>query len=570
MIPILYESNETSFISNGIGRLVDCIDCMVTEERNSVYECDFSYPVGGVNFDEIECGRIIGVVHDDSNDIQPFDIVSYSRPINGIVTFHAVHISYRLRGYVVEATDVNSLSTALTKLASATPSNPFTYQADFDVNAYAGAFNGIPRSVRQLLGGIEGSILDAYGGEYEWDKFTVKLHRARGEAKDFVIRYGVNMVDYNDDLDFSDSYTSAIPYWIGDDGNGGQTIIKGSKVDSGLTPYNGIERCAPMDLSEKFETMPSSAELEAYALSYMIAKNVNMPKQSIKVDFVRLQDFSEYSQYSNLLECNLCDSIEVMFPDYNQSGFFKIVKTEYDVLRERYSSMELGTLSTTLSQALGLGEQSSGGLSSGGSGGVPFGTCSTAQGTAAKTVTVSPPISSLATGTLIYVKFTNTNTIASPTLNVNGLGAKPIRRYGTTSPSTSAASSWNAGSIVALMYDGSYWQMIGWINTTYSGMTDAEYKAGTSTTNRLIAPARLKAAIKYWLADEIVTGSFVYNGASTTTITITDANVDGKSYVICGAQDSGNPPLRASISGSTITVYLSDPVTLMRVNYICF
>lgn len=128
-----------------------------------------------------------------------------------------------------------------------------------------------------------------------------------------------------------------------------------------------------------------------------------------------------------------------------------------------------------------------------------FGTCSEAAGTAAKTVTVDSSFV-LVTGASVAVKFTNTNSVANPTLNVNSTGAKAIMRYGTTTASTSAASSWNAGAIVTFVYDGTYWVMTNWLNTTYSGMTDAEYQAGTSTTNRLITPARLKAAILYWAA----------------------------------------------------------------------
>ena len=139
--------------------------------------------------------------------------------------------------------------------------------------------------------------------------------------------------------------------------------------------------------------------------------------------------------------------------------------------------------------------------------------CSTAANVAAKVVTI-PGITALTEGLAIAVKFAGSNTAASPTLNVNGLGAKDIMRYGTTRPSTSAASSWNAGSVVKFVYDGTYWQMVGWINTTYSGMTDAEYQAGTSTTQRLIAPSRLKAAIEYHAGNKITDFSYNYSTIS--------------------------------------------------------
>lgn len=356
MIPILYESTETAFASNGLGRLRDCISCKVTEERNGIFECDFEYPVDGANFDLIECGRIIGVTHDETGDVEPFDIVSYSKPISGVVSFHAVHISYRQRGIVARGTNVNSLADAFAVLQnSAQPSNPFTYSADFTSTAYASSFDGTPRSVRQFLGGIEGSILDAYGGEYEFDRFRVILHQSRGQVRDFVIRYGVNLLDYKDDTDYSETYTSCVPYWHGND-NGSDTTVVGNRVDLGGTAYNGQNVCAALDLSDKFQDKPTATQLEALALSLMQSRQTQLPAQNIAVDFIRLQDMG-YEGLETLLQCNLCDSIKVEFPRYGMSGTYKIVKTVWDVLADKYDSMELGQLSTTLAEALGIQSQ---------------------------------------------------------------------------------------------------------------------------------------------------------------------------------------------------------------------
>ena len=365
MIPILYESNEIAFTSNGLGRLRDCISCDVTEERNGIYECDFEYPVDGANFDLIQCGRVVAITHDDSGDIQPFDIVSYTKPIDGVVKFHAVHVSYRQSGIVAQGSGINSLADAMTMLtSSAQPSNPFTYEADFTSTAYMASADGTPRSVRQFLGGIEGSILDAYGGEYEFDRFRVILHRSRGVMRDFVIRYGVNMLDYSEDTDYSETYTSAIPFWKGND-NGTDTTVIGNRVDLGSTAYNGRNICASLDLSDKFENAPTQAQLESLALTIMQSRQTQMPAQSIKVDFVRLQDMG-FEGLDNLLQCNLCDTIRVEFPDYSMSGVFKIVKTVWDALEERYTAMELGTLSVSLADALGISNSLGG--SSGGEG----------------------------------------------------------------------------------------------------------------------------------------------------------------------------------------------------------
>lgn len=391
MIPILYESNETLFSSNGLGRLRDCISCIVTEERNGIYECDFEYPVGGANYDLLKLGRIIGVSHDEGRvsrpvryrdslsdeqddiltdedglaltgagtkyisdyDIQPFDIVSYSRPINGVVTFHAVHISYRQSKMVTYATEINSLEDAFqTFNDTCFPSgNPFTYYTDKESTGYIAAFDGTPRTIRSLLGGIEGSILDTYGGEYEWDKWTVKLHKARGELRDFSIRYGVNMTQFQDDTDYSEAFNTCVPFWK-DPSTG--AVVKGGAVGSGHSTIGVGSKCVPLDLTDKFESRPTVAQLEVMASSVLNESQPYLPKQTISVDFIRLQDEAGFDQFDSLLECKLCDSVKVIFPGYDMSAYYKIVKTTWNVLLDRYESMELGNLSTTLAEALGI------------------------------------------------------------------------------------------------------------------------------------------------------------------------------------------------------------------------
>lgn len=353
MIPILYEKTETGFSKNGIGRLRDCISCVVTEERNGIYECDFQYPISGENYDLITPGRIIGVTHDDTGDLQPFDIVGYERPIDGVVTFHAVHISYRLSGQVVWDASINSLSEAI-DLFNNVSNTSFHFYCDFSSNGYMSAGDGVPRTVRQMMGGIEGSVLDTYGGEWGFDKWRVWLYKARGVQRDFTIRYGVNMLDYNETADYSGAYNAAWPYWVGTGDNGSPVVVRGNVVDSNRQLYNGRKVIMPLDLTEKFENKPSVAQLDTAAETYMDANRPDLPAQTISVNFFRLQDTEEFAGFAPLMSCALCDTIKVAFPAYDTEAFFKIVKTEWDVLTGRYIEMELGQLSTSMSEALGI------------------------------------------------------------------------------------------------------------------------------------------------------------------------------------------------------------------------
>lgn len=354
MIPILYDSSETAFSSNGLGRLRDCATCTVTEERNGIYECEFTYPVDGAHFDEILLGRIIAVEHDYSNDVQPFDITQISEPIDGLVTFHATHISYRLSKCVATASNVQTMASALSALSNAVPDHGFTFESDMSGSGYVSAFDGTPMTVKSLLGGVEGSLLDTFGGEYLFDKFSVQLKQQRGVARNLTVRYGLNMTDYNDDLDITETYNACIAYWKGQSNNT-DVIVKTDLVSSGLASYSGRTECIALDLTDKFESQPTVAQLTTAAQTYMSSNQTNMPSRTIKVSFINLRDTTEYAELLPLFDCNLCDSIKVVFPRYGLEGTFKIVKTVYDVLLERFDEMELGNLSLTLSEALGLG-----------------------------------------------------------------------------------------------------------------------------------------------------------------------------------------------------------------------
>lgn len=405
MIPILYEKNETSFTSNGICRLRDTLSCVVTEERNGIYECDFDYPVTGAHYDEIVCGRIIAVTHDDSGDIQPFDIVGYTAPINGVVSFHAVHISYRLNkitsigiehingrrtiGQQTPQTPDNIMymvkngfqAMGVWVMYPAYPSCPFSFVTDITRTDVLMFENNEPLTVRQILGGKEGSILDRFHCEFEFDRWTVHMWSNRGQQRDFVIRYGLNMTEYNDEADTSEAYNSVAPYWL----NNGR-LKQLQHIDSGRSLPSGRVACVPLDLSGQFSDEPTDAQLTTAARSYMNTNRTYNPSETIKVSFVRLQDSEEYEQYQLLMQCGLCDTITVKFPMYGMSSRMKIVKVIWNVLQERYDSMELGELSTTLSQALGVSGGSSYSGSSGGNG--------------ASIETISPTITA-STGTLV-------------------------------------------------------------------------------------------------------------------------------------------------------------------------
>lgn len=207
-----------------------------------------------------------------------------------------------------------------------------------------------------------------------------------------------------------------------------------------------------------------------------------------------------------------------------------------------------------------------------------YGTCSTAAATAAKEVSITG-VTALTTGLTITVAFTNSNTASSPTLKVNTLDAKSIKRYGTTAPSTSAASSWQAGAMISLTYDGRYWVMNDWLNTTYSSMTASEISAGTGTTARTITPANLKTAIQTWehvhsvngqTGDVVISASSIYWVEINGTVNwseVAAAIADGKTII--GYIDYGDGDVAYYVCVESIVDNATTPSSLDGLEFAC-
>lgn len=364
MIPVLFDHSETAFTSNGICRLVDCVRCEVTEERNGIYECELDYPITGRHYDKIQIDRIIYATHDDSKAPQPFDVYGKSAPINGIVTFYAHHISYRLGNVLLNPFTATSCATALAQFNNyAMVSNPFTFQTDKNVTANFSV--KVPVSIKAVLGGMEGSILDVYGtGEYEYDKFTVKLWVHRGANNGVKIRYSDSLSDLTHELDYSSSYNTVAPYWSNMDktevvmlperyvfSNNAPTVSN-NWTDDG-TPItddggNIIEfmtsdgKAVPLDLSESFEEAPSVDDLRSLAVNKLLESQAWIPSENLRVDFIALWQTEDYANVAPLQTVKLCDTVTVLYPELGVNATVKVIKTVYDVLLDRYKEIELG------------------------------------------------------------------------------------------------------------------------------------------------------------------------------------------------------------------------------------
>ena len=356
MIPILYKSTETEFTSNGLGRLSDAVSCTVEEERNGAYELTMEYPVYGVHYKDLQNARIIVAVPSDGADRQPFDIYDISRPISGRVTVKARHISYRLSRIPTYSKNPDETSgtaaLALQRLKSEALENcPFDFWTD--QNSQGSYSTPVPASIRSRLGGVTGSILDCFGGEYEWDKWTVKLWRARGSETSVVLRYGKNITDITQEESIESTVTGVLPYWHKDaeSDTAAQTVV-GSIVYAENADKYPYHMTMVLDCSQDFQTAPTTGQLAAKAQTYIKANNIGVPDVSITLSFVALWQSEEYKALAVLERVHLCDTLRVEFPALGVSATAKVVKTTYNVLKDRYDSIEIGNARTNLADQI--------------------------------------------------------------------------------------------------------------------------------------------------------------------------------------------------------------------------
>ncbi len=354
MKPILYSAGETQFRSNGLGRLSEATKCLVTEERNGQYELEMDYPITGRHYKEIIEERIIAARHDDSDDIQPFRIYKITRPMNGIVTVSARHISYQLSKVAVMPFSADTCAAALSgMIANSVGDCPFTIWTDKLLEAHFSV--DVPSSFRSLLGGVSGSILDIYGpGEYEWDKFTVKFHSHRGSDQNVYIRYGKNMTDVKKTTDTSNLWTGILPYWAGTD-EAEQAILvtlPEQVIYSDYAEDYVYRMVVPVDFSSAFQSQPTEAQLRSRAQTYVNANAHDGIPASIDVSFVALWQTEEYKNWAPLQKLKLCDIVTVYHRGLGIENKAKIVSVTYDVILERYEKMTIGEVKTSLGDSI--------------------------------------------------------------------------------------------------------------------------------------------------------------------------------------------------------------------------
>lgn len=344
MKPILFEATETAFTSMGIGTLADAISCYVDEERNGAYELELEYPANGQYADEIQSRRIILAKPNLADDPQPFRIYKVQKSLSGLTyQVNAAHISYDLSGYVVNTFVAGDIAAALAGLTANCITNdcPFTLVTSRDTPATFKVTE--PSSIRSWLGGREGSLLDVYGGEWHFDGFTARLETARGANRGARVMYGKNLITLEQEQECENLYSHVYPFYKDQAG----TVVTGALTTVTSTSFTRVLTLDFTDDYAEAEEPPTSAELTLKAADYIARNNLTTPKVNIKLDYAQVDMVTE--------PVDLCDTVTVFYELFGVEATAKCIKTTWDVLRDRYDSIELGDakngLADTVAQA---------------------------------------------------------------------------------------------------------------------------------------------------------------------------------------------------------------------------
>lgn len=357
MIPILYKKSDTNYSRNGAGRLVDVLSCSITEERNGAYECVFTYPISGRLYSEITEGDVIKAKANETSALQLFRIYAHSKPINGIATFNAEHISYDANGIPLAGFSASG-TTPQAAITRAISEGAFvsSFTAWSDISSLNNINISEPCSLRALLGGQQGSVLDVWGGEYEFDNYVIKLHQHRGADNGVTIEYGKNLTDVTQERNITETYTHIMPYaTYTSETDGDITVTLTEKVLPLTIAENvGHQKALIVNFTDKFsENEPVTEQaLRLKAAAFVQNSSLGTPKVNIKASFVSLWQTEEYKSIAPLERVKLCDTVTVRFVKLGVSAKAKVIKTVYDTVAERYISVEIGDVQSSFADTV--------------------------------------------------------------------------------------------------------------------------------------------------------------------------------------------------------------------------
>lgn len=360
MRPILYNANETAFETYGLGE-IDATKAQVTRERNGNYTLYIEYPASGPLAGTFKNDMRIKSDAGLRTKNQTFFISRIVKDSTGILKVYAKHISHLTETMAIR-NNTNATGTAQAALAiwalNALGGIRFDTWSDIDLTSKTSWNIADFKTARDALGGVKGSILDVWGGEYEFDNTVIRLHKQLGRKSPTVLEYGRNILRAEDDQDIEGAYTSVYPYatytpdnqGTGEGGSTSQqiTVELPEKFVDG--PYIGLyneRRVLIVDFSSNFKDkeVPTIDKLRRLAKEYAINNRLGLPKINTKIEYVDLSKTLDYKLTQILEEAELCDIVPIYYPQIGlTSEDAKLTTIVYDVLLEQNDSVEVGVI----------------------------------------------------------------------------------------------------------------------------------------------------------------------------------------------------------------------------------
>ncbi|MDO7880512.1 MAG: phage tail spike protein, partial [Enterococcus mundtii] len=352
-VPILYNKANNDYSTLGLGLLKEASNVFATRKRNNFPFLEFTYPVFGVLFSQLEKGKkvVVDVGPGTRSKRQRFEIVRITKPQNGIVSIYCEHIAL-----ITEKTALNkgqkhtaiSAQEALNQWrALLVPQRDFTVFTDLTtVTAMDFSEVGHFESAAEALGGKEGSILQKYNGEYIFDNNEIRLMREGGKETGVVIAYGKNLVDLVQEETIESTYTSIRPYARANEEGASELVLPEVILDGPHVNNFPERRVQTVDLSSR--NPQTVAELRQFGQYYISSNQVGLPRVNLKVKFADLYSATGEEQHRQLEQLELYDTVTVAFNKLGVNVNAKINKTVWNVLLDKYESIEIGDSRATL------------------------------------------------------------------------------------------------------------------------------------------------------------------------------------------------------------------------------
>lgn len=367
MKPILFNENETRFDTYGLGE-IDVLDIQIERIRNGNYTIYFEYPANGPLASVLKNGMQIKADAGTRTKNQTFDITRIVKDSGKTIKVYGHHIKHRLEKIVFRNGQAfgGSAFTALATLKNViVGDNNWDVASDITTTG-KGVFDiSKMGSVHSALGGVEGSILDIYGGEYEFDNRTIRLHKQLGRTAPTVLEYGRNILSVESDESIEGVYTTVYPFASytpeiqgNADGRSPEPVvveIPEKVVDSKYRPLYTHQKIKVVDFSSSFKEkeIPTPEKLRKLATDYMNNNEIGKPNLNVKIEYVDLASTLDSATKQVMEEIELCDIIPVYYPPLGiTSNDAKVVRIVYNPVLERNTSVEFGQIGSGIKSAM--------------------------------------------------------------------------------------------------------------------------------------------------------------------------------------------------------------------------